>query len=666
MAEIPVSYLPEINTFVIDSSSLDSNAVRLKFSSYELLVDHNGRITVKTSDGKSIISALTYYAEFNENKSSWGLRNVLVRPINDTCIVLSGNGSDNTQIKLLLTSSRLLPKLNVSVETYYGSETTVRREALVALFDTPVSEVYLKNRKIDKKNFESEYWLQNEGVRFGRNETSALIYHTPLVSSLQLLTKKKILFINLDFSLDHPFVHFPYQVNETGKWINLSKSEYKKGTGHRNSFSINFGPQPLAVPRLMFAPNGYRAAYIFTEHADGGDIQKQRAAYFGSEDIKAAKEAKAGFVGHKIPVTKSVFFTGPATYPGASIYEGGNISPLLNFLDQLHATKLYDLCMHTPENLSSTREIMETSMKFMKERYNTTTWIDHGFYGGKINREAIVCDGLDSTSQFYAADLWKKYDTKYFWSPAVEMLENSNWVSTTDNVKKMKFYRAYVSFLQHYLSPKDLQRLNIIQIVKELKKRYSYRVELNTLEYNSGNSKPTPLYWQHPTRTQQFYSWATNFEKYFGEGTVANEKEQLLNLINNQGVFFNHGYFVRNRDKSDGALTTVNGKLVINPKFDTILSIMSQMRDKGELYITTVNNLMDYWISLEKISFEYLTDGTLNIINNNDHPIKGLSLQVDAKKLLINGKVPSMKYSGDGTIFWFDIDPHQTLRLQLN
>jgi hypothetical protein len=665
-AEIPVSYLPEINTFVIDSSLSDSNPVKLKFSSYELLVDHNGRISVKTSDGESIISALTYYAEFNENKSGWGLKNVLVSLINDTCIVLSGNGSDNTQIKLILTSSRLFPKINVTVETYYGSQTTVRREALVALFDNPVSEVYLKNRKIAKKNFEPEYWLQKEGVRFGRNETSALIYHTPLVSSLQLLTKKNILFINLDFSLDHPFVHFPYQSDETGKWIDLSKSEYKKGTGHRNSFSINFGPLPVAVPRLMLVPNGYRAAYIFTEHADGGDIQKQRAAYFGSEDIKVANEATGGFVGHKIPVTKSVFYTGPATLPGASIYEDGKISPLLNFLDELHATNLYKLCLHTPDDLSSTREILETSMKFMKERYNTSTWIDHGFYSGKINREAMVCDGLDSTSQFYAADLWKKYDTKYFWSPAVEILDNANWVSATDELKKMKFYKAYVSFLQHYLTQKDLRQLNIIQIVKELKKRYSHRRELNTLEYYSRNSKPTPLYWQHPTRTQQFYSWATNFEKYFGEATVANEKEQLLNLIDNQGVFINHGYFPRNRDKRDGIITTDrNGKLVIDPKFDSILTIMSQMRDREDLYITTVKVLMDYWIALEKISFEYLPDGTINILNNNDYPIKGLSLKIEAKTLLINGKVPSMKHSGGGTIFWFDIDSHQTLRLQV-
>ena len=415
----------------------------------------------------------------------------------------------------------------------------------------------------------------------------------------------------------------------------------------------------------MMVPFGYKAGYVFTEHADNGDIAKQRAAYFGSEDITDAAKATGGFVAHKIPVTKSVFYTGPITSPGASIFEGGQISPLLHFLDQLNATNLYDICMHTPENATSDRNTLKKSVKFMKERYNTISWIDHGFYGGKLNRESMVCDGLDSLSQFYVADLWKKYETKYFWSAAVEMIKNRDWVSVTTQLKNLHFYNAYVTFLQHYLSPKDLRKLNLLQAFHKIKTNYSYRLEMNTLETNCGEAQPTPLYWQHPTRTQQFYSWATDQEKNYGDLTekdVENERAQLSKLIKNQGIFIDHGYFVRNRS-DDRILKNVNGKLVINPKIDAILSILSKSEQNQDLYLTTIKNLLDYWILLDHVQFQYNLDGTMDVINNNNECIKGLSLIIKSKNVLCDGKAPAMKRSGDETIFWCDVPAHNKIVL---
>jgi hypothetical protein len=664
-ASKPASYLPKNVPAFIDSLPSGSGQVQIKNQWYNITVDRHGRIAVKAPDGKVIISSLAYYAEFGDEKNSWALQNVSVSLINDSSIEVKGNGIKNELVDLFLISNNHLPKIDIKIKTHYNANTIIKREALVASFDIPVSEVYRKNRQVDTKNFEPEYWLQKEGVLFADKKNSALIYHTPSVSSLQLETDKKKLFINLDYAQDHPYVHLPYQKDEGRRWINQSESDYKSGTELNNSFSIYIGSVQKTIPRLMLVPFGYKAGYVFTEHADGGNIRTQRAAYFGSEDITNANEATGGFVAHKIPVTKSIFYTGAKTLPGASIYEGGKISPLLDFLDQLSVTNLYDLCMHTPEDSSSNRQTLEESIKFMKERYNAICWIDHGFYGGNLNREASVCDGLDSLSPYYAADLWKKYDTKYFWSPAVEMLKNADWTSVSDNIKKLRFYKAYVTFLQHYASPNELKQLNLLQLFKKIKTNYSYRIEMNTLEYNSGASLPTPLYWEDPTRTRQFYSWATNQEKGYGDLSqkeVEKEKGQLSDLINHQGIFVDHGYFVRNRS-DDRILKNINGKLVINPNFDKILSLIDEGRQKGDLYVTTIRDLLDYWILQENVSFEYLPDGSINVINNNDKTINGLSLVVRGKNVLIDGKTPQMKNSGDDTIFWFNIQPHQQVKM---
>ncbi|MEO9210730.1 MAG: hypothetical protein ABI208_06505 [Ginsengibacter sp.] len=642
------------------------NQIKIINPCYNVEVDQKGRIAVKGPNGKAIISGITYYAQDNDGKENWGLKNIFVNHINDSSIEVKGTGIKNELVYLLIITHPNNPKIDFKVKVRFNENTIINREALVALFNIPVSTVYKKNRKIDTTSFESEYWLQKEGVRFGNNENSALIYHTPSISSLQLEPQKQMLFINLDYDLDHPFVHLPYQQDAGGKWVNLSTSDYKAGSERDNSFSINIGPFPKSIPRLMLVPYGFKAGYIFTEHADGGNIRKQRAAYFGSEDINNAKAATGGFVAHHIPVTKSVFFTGPVTSPGASIYEGGEISPLLDFLDQLYATGDTDLCLHTPDDGTSNRQTLGEAIKFMKERYNAITWIDHGFYGGKINRESLVCDGLDSLSPYYAADLWEKYNTKYFWSPSVEMINNLTWVSVTDNIKRLKFYTAYISFLRHYASPDDLKQLSLSQLFRKLKTNYSYRQELNTLEYNSGSSLPTPIYWQSPTRTREFYSWSTNEAKSYGDLTekeIGIEKKQLLNLIDHQGIFIDHGYFVRNAPV-DRTLITKNGKLVINPNFDKILTIISQMRAKGDLYVTTVRDLLNYWISLEKVDFQYLPDGSVTLINNNDTPIKGLSLIVKGKTVLVDGKVPIMKHINDETIFWFDIGAHNQVKLE--
>jgi hypothetical protein len=95
---------------------------------------------------------------------------------------------------------------------------------------------------------------------------------------------------------------------------------------------------------------------------------------------------------------------------------------------------------------------------------------------------------------------------------------------------------------------------------------------------------------------------------------------------------------------------------------------MDQTRDKGDLYITTVRDLLDYWIMVENISFEYKPDGVINILNENEQPVKGLSLalKTDAKAVRINCKISSYRQVGEDAIIWFDIPAKGKVSLQIN
>jgi hypothetical protein len=666
------SYLPEEITYSLSPSS-SINQIEIKNPWYILGVDTAGRIVVKSLKSEIILSDLKYYAEYEGGNRNLGLKNVFVQLTNDSTVTIKGNVSDQAIVELTLIVHKFSTKLDFYVNTKYISNTIVNREALIASFNIPVSEVYLKNRKIDKKNFEDEYWLNKEGVRFGSDVRSALIYHTPFISSLQLATPKNLLFINLDYYLDHPYAHMPFLKNGNGKLddggdlIDISKSNYSKGTDRTNSFSINFGLLPKVTPRLMSVPYGFLAGYIVTEHADGGNIKTQRAVYFGSEDITKASDAVGGFVGHKIPTTKSVFYVDSAGPCGTAIFGKQNDTSLLYFLDQIYRTGLYDICLHTPENLSSNRKVLEESISFMKNRYNTKTWIDHGFFGGFLNRECIAADGLDTNSLYYAADLWRKYDTRYFWSPAVEFIEESTHISLTSKIKKFKFYDAYISFWKHYLCPRDLKEMSPIEALKELYRRYTVLNELNSLKPHNGDSYPTPLYWQNPTQTKSFYSWATDYSQTYtnlSPKIVKREQIQITNLVNDWGIFISHGYYVR-KNASTLIIKNQKDKLIINPYFDEILGLIAQKRDNGVLYTTTVSDMLDYWTKLDNISFDYLPNGEIKIINNSSMPIHGLSIVMHTQNVKVNGKVPKMKRVGDDTIIWLDIKGNETLHLSI-
>lgn len=655
-ASKPISYLPEIKNEDLVFRYSDEGQVDLSNDFFKLSVDPGGNIVITNVKGETIISGLIYYASHENCIEKIGLENVVVKKINDGTVSIIGSSLNGEQISIELSSDVNNPKLDIHVNTTYQNSAVVLREALIAKFDVPVTEVYRKDRQVDEKSFEPEYWLDKQGIRFGKGERAAMIYNNPLISSLQADTKNNLLYFNLDFHLDHPHINIPYQEDGGRKWVDRSSSSYGKDTGRENHFAIYFGKIPASVPRLMLIPKGFTAGYVFTEHADETSIETQRAVYLGSEEITDASKATGGFVRNRIPVTKSVFYSNPGDTINMSIHNSSESSEYTDFLDQLYATGLYDICLHTPDFLNSNRALLEESIEFMKKRFNAVTWIDHGFYSGKENRESFVCEGLDYCSDYYAADLWEKHNTLYFWNTAVELhLKTING--------SLRGWRAY-------MSPRELKKMGVFLSAIELLKRRENdgKYELNSFLKRKGDGYPTPLYYQHPTRTEQFYSWATTFSKEYrnlSEDEVRVESDRILRLIKDWGVFINHGYFPRIRSGND-VINEVNGKLVIDPYFNQILGIMSEYRDKGDLFITTIRELMDYWIMLEKITFEYLQNGEILVYNNNDIPINGLSLAARANDIRVNGKLPNSKLVGEDIIFWFDLPGKEHAVLQFN
>lgn len=667
----PVSYLPDIKIENAGRKIVNNDSCTLEGSDFMLIVTTRGNVTIRSTSGSTLLSSLHYYSFQNDSIEKVGLDNIEVKFANDSTILLCGQGPSGNIVKICFAVPRKSNKVDIITKTDFIQNTKVVREALVLVSELPVKEVYKRNRKAEQNDFASEYWLDNQGVLFGNDENSVLIYNVPSVSSLQLNTRRRILFINLDYERDHPFIFIPYQENGEGRWEDRSASLYPSGSSRENQVTVFINNKLKSVPRIMAVPNGYLAGYVFTEHADGGNIRTQRAVYFGSDKVQRAEDAIGGFVRNRIPVTKSIFFSNPGKESYCSVIDDADSAKYLEFLDQLYETGEYELCLHTPEGITSSRQRLSEAISFMKDRYDATTWIDHGMETGESNRECFLADGLDPNSGLYSADLWKEYNTLYFWNVGVEKLREGSYVSIKKSVRQFKFLKVFVLLWQRYYSPEELHEVNFFSGVWRMLTNKSIKYELNSYVTLKGESYPTPLFYRHPTRTGDFISWVTDFTYDIrmswtkkADQWYLHEIGNLDRLVNQRGVFINHGYYIRNIPNTDMSLEA-NNSIFINPYFEKMLKYMALQRDNGELYISTIRDLLQYWILCEKILFEYSQDGTITISNNNEVPVKGLSLVVSKNDIILTQKEHQSKMVSDETIVWFDIEAKEKVQMRL-
>lgn len=660
----PVSYIPSLNQASVQSLPVEKAKINLPWGT--LIIDGNGGIKVINRKGQILLSGIKYFADYENFSPKYGIDDLTINSINDSLVLISGTGCNNTEVFVFIGLPKNTNRLDFSVKTKYNRPSDVKRESFLAEFDMPVKCIYKNNGQVDSANqIKSEYWLERNGVHLGDSSRSAFIFHNPSITSLQIDTRRKFICFNLDYYLDHPYVNIPFQENGQGRFNDFSTSRYNEGNTKFSSFSICFNDQHFIAPRFMYQPYGYLSSYIFTEHADLANIKTHRALYFGSEEITEIDNAIGGFAKHNIAVTKSVFYTDPGRPEDIAITNSLNCDLFLNFLDQLNSKGIYDICLHTPENVNSSREKLEESIKFMKQRFNTISWIDHGIFSGAINREAFAGDGLDSASKYFCADLWEKFETKYFWSPHFEMLPSFKKRVIT-SAKKLDFVNVASELWKLVFSPSELENLGLFKAFLKLPYRLITHSERKCIMNYYGEQYPYPLFWQHPTRTKNFYSWRTDYVTRFGTNSNENyyDQDKLNHFVSNWDVFINHSYPPRFEEKvNDGYWIRKSNKILINPDFDHMLSLISDLQKKGYVLSTTVRDIMNYWIQLKQIKYFVDKNGKICITNDSKSAIHGLSMTANARAVRVDGQIPHNKKIGHEIVFWFDIGSHETINL---
>ena len=620
-------FLPEIAAF---DYSVKTNAVVELFSNdfYSVVYEKNKKqLMLKTPMGTQILNDIFNVLEYSTKKEEGSDLNhfefVGSKNKKETTILKFALKTAVSKVKLEMNCNPKSPTVGFSITEKFTKDCDVHRSSIVFDAEQEPTEVYRFNRQTHTNNFQNEYWLDKEGIKFGHADSSLIFYHNPEISSLQFDTENNKLFINLDWERDHPFLRFPLAPDSSGWKLEQSFSTYKKGEKRTYFFSARAGSETKNLPRFMKNPNGFEATYIWTEHADFSDIRTNRATYFGSETITHADSAIGGFVKYNIPVTKSVFYDNPDSITNFDASNGifssleCSIKPdaaFSDFLDQIYEEGS-EICLHTPEQFTTTNERFEEALAFMLTKYKSPTWIDHGYNNQpQNNREDLVCDGSLKTSEFYAIDKWNEHGLKYFWNP---------------------YYEDYFSF-----------------------KDFGFNSSIEKAYTGWGDFIPKPDYWQHRNKTENIYHWPTAsalFVENDGFWDYYFNPIKFDNFINNWSVEINHCYppWV---DPKKGFWTYNSDSIIIaQPGFNKTLELMSGLRNEGKLNVCTIEDFMDYRLATEKVDYEILVDGRIKITNNSDKLIQGLSFATKAKYVLVDRLKPQQKTVGEDLIFWFDI-----------
>ncbi|MBC8320436.1 MAG: hypothetical protein H8E34_06925 [Bacteroidetes bacterium] len=621
------SYLPKIKP----ANYLPNSAEEvLLFNSGFYAIYYNTatkNIMISDHNKKYLTNTIFYYAEafvtekINVVANNFDIKSV--RTKNSLTILRFSLRTGFNKIVLEMHCKRNSPQIDFYVVEKFTKNIDVDRSAIVINVTQKPDKIYRFNRQLHSNSFQKEYWLDKQGIKLGKGDTSFIVYHTPNVSSLQFDTENSRLYVNLDWKHDHPFFRFPLAPDSTDWKLEQSHSRYKKGDKRDYFFSAYAGSNTKNIPRFMKNPSGFEATYIWTEHADYSDIRTNRATYFGSENISHPDSATGGFVKFNIPVTKSVFYDNPDSITNFDA-SGGVFTTLESTIltDSLFAEFLFqidskgsEICLHTPEQYTTTHRRLDEALWYMEKNFGSPSWIDHGNNNGpQNNREDLICDGTLKDSPYYAIDLWNKYGVNYL-------------------------HNAYYEELNTY---------NDWQFNRSLEKPYS----------GYGDFFPKPDYYQHPTRSGNLFHWPTTSALFVKEHYLWDyffNSKNLQNFVDNRAVEINHTYpaWV---DPQKGMWTyDADSTIVAQPGFNRALANMAQLRDEGKLNVCTIEDFLNYRISVDEIDYRLLPDGRIRLTNNSNTDINDLAMVAKAKAVTVNGLIPNQKNVDDEIIFWFDL-----------
>jgi hypothetical protein len=364
-------------------------------------------------------------------------------------------------------------------------------------------------------------------------------------------------------------------------------------------------PQPLTKQRF---PDGQRAAFALTDHADQSSVATLRALLYGSSADPPPQGQ--GILGHHLRMTKALFFdSAGAARPQLE-------DPAMQALARALVQAGSEVIPHSATPRRDSRAVTEQALRFF-QTLGAHTWIDHQV---ETNCEAFTDRGWKIGDAFYIADLLVKYGIRYVWSGRDPQAPGGGI---------------------NLLAPD--------------------RPELRTAWlYGHGPDAaggPRVYLWRS--------EWAFLDEARF-YATYSNPA--LDRLIAERGVHVAHTYLETLHDVGPMRARRVlvradDGSVRTAPAFEHLLGELERRQAAGELWVAPIGALADHVLAMSQVELRYQADGSVILRNQGATPVQGATFTA-AETVEIDGAPPQgSRVEADGVTFWLDLQPGRDYRV---
>jgi hypothetical protein len=535
-----------------------------------------------------------------------------------TAILLLNNGVERVKLSLHTDENH---GLKVEFESRMRKRCTILRQALVIPFIEKPALVFDEKALAHEPDGKQALYLGQGGFIIGEHDRRITLLQSRQIAAFQLDVAARRLIANLTYAPAHPLIRYPLDEQQNDMFVDLSAPKMRLGQKIHGRFTLWPAQGNPAIPRLMPIPGGAEAAIVWTEHADWTDLRTQRAVHFGSDTIRLPMDAIGGFDKYGIPLTKSVFYHNPENITNSIASRGlftGKLATLdqadfMEFITMLHHSG-HEICLHTPEQHSSKRSWMRQALAATANRFNSISWIDHGYNNHpNANRENLSCDGLIKRSKHYSADLWRRFGINYLWNPALEELRSFDQYGFDANA-----IIPYPGF---------------------------------------GPVLPVSVFGKHPN-VPNFLLWNTTGTLEMPDDGLWDfqfSPTRLERLMSYHSIWVNHVYPAWTLPRKGFWYFDADSNLVAMEGLNRALKRLSEIGKTGRLLNTTLANLASYHLALQNIELIPLAGNVLKVINHNPFAISKLSFVATSEKIEIHGCEFNQRRQGKNIYFWFDI-----------
>ncbi len=558
---------------------------------------------------------------------------------------------------------------DISLKIEFCASRRVARDALVLRVQPALALAAKPNGYAPQTPPIQETWLGRGTAVYGDADRRLAIVHPTELSSLQIDPLGRRLWLNFDSAEDHPHIVF----SRTANWDDASAIEWPAGACRRGTIRLHVGAGDAPIVRPMMAPDGALGVFVWTEHACNCDLRTHRAVYFGHEDIVRAKDAVGGFVKHRIPTTKSVFYDNDIRERIAvrgSAVDGDMVAIRQNpefeaYLFELRDAGGYEIIPHGVQPNTTTREKTTEALDYMRRNFDSRSWIDHSAFRRNVvsgGNDGYLAFGLDPASEFHRGDLWRDFGYRYFWNHATEYKEV---VPRYPAASSMPPSPTLLTHLKHALA-RVLPRALLDKIRKrKLEARGDHGPDRALDQLSASSARPAPIWWRNAQATGEFVNWSTRatIDAYFRSGDGPIMRRRLDGLVACWGIDLHHCYPTRVERNNATWCQAGSGKFVVSQDFDATLAHMAALRDAGDLHVGTVREVMAHWEALEKLYVAPQADGTTLLQNRSHTHLRGVAIAVRGGAWRIDGAEHRIRRVGADCILWCDLSPNEQVKV---